>query len=219
MQISVIPEPVPGTVQVNFQPAASAVPAGYLPDDGAAFGDRGNGQYYGWVAANDKARERNASSDARLDTLNHFENGGVQTWQIALANGDYDLFIACGDPSFSNSINSLDVEGILVSDPDGNDNLDEYALTVTVADGVLDITQAASGDNAKIAYIHIIPSGGGVTRGVSIQVTPLPFGVWSVERVGSADSDLLDGDGANFTGLDPTATHDFDFVNVPADGG
>ena len=218
--ITVSATPVPGEVQINFQPTTSAVPAGYLVDDGAAFGDRGNGQTYGWVgSANDKARERNVASDQRLDTLNHFENGGVRNWQIALANGDYDLFIACGDPKFADSLNSLEVEGTLLSDPDGTDNLDEFTLTVTISDGVLDITQAASGNNAKISYIHVTPSGGGVTRGVSIMVSPLPSGVWSVVRDDAADSDVLDGAGANFTGMEAGVDHWFDFVEMPAGGG
>ena len=218
--ITVVPEPVPGTVQINFQPADSAVPAGYLVDDGAVFGDRGNGQVYGWVgSANDKARERDVDSDQRLDTLNHFENSGVRSWQIALANGNYDLVVQCGDPKFTDSTNSLSIEGVVVSDPDGPDNFDQHILSVSISDGTLDITQDASGNNAKIAYVHIVPSGGGAARGVTIAVSPLPAGVWSVLRDDAADSDLLDGDGASFTGLDAGIDHMFAFIEVPAGGG
>jgi hypothetical protein len=33
---------------IDFQPASSTVAAGYLEDDGALFGNRGNGLSYGW---------------------------------------------------------------------------------------------------------------------------------------------------------------------------
>ena len=218
--ITVLPEPVAGAVKINFQPAASEVPLGYLVDDGAAFGDRGNGHAYGWVgSANDMTRERNADSDQRIDTLNHFENGSVRSWQIALANGSYDLVLHCGDPKYTDSTNSLVVEGVTVTDPDGADNADQYVLSVTVADGTLDITQAASGNNAKIAYIDIVPANGGGGRAVTLTVTPLPSGIWSVELNDGSDSDVLDDDGVVFSGLDVTASHDFSFVEQPAAGG
>ena len=35
-------------VTINFQPAASAVPGGTIPDGGAVYADRGNGYAYGW---------------------------------------------------------------------------------------------------------------------------------------------------------------------------
>src|SRR5688500_2139422 len=57
-------------VNVNFQPATAAVPAGYLADSGATFGNRGNGWNYGWDIDNTAgARERNKHADQRYDTL------------------------------------------------------------------------------------------------------------------------------------------------------
>src|SRR4051812_41836662 len=35
-------------LDVNFQPASSVTPQGYVADSGATFGDRGNGSSYGW---------------------------------------------------------------------------------------------------------------------------------------------------------------------------
>ena len=46
------PASAPAPVRVNFQTASAAVPSGYLPDAGLAFGDRGNGQSYGWNVDN-----------------------------------------------------------------------------------------------------------------------------------------------------------------------
>ena len=68
-------------VNVNFQPAASAAPAGYVVDGGEAFAARPNGFSYGWDAANTGgARERNIHADQRYDTLNHTQAYGSRTW-------------------------------------------------------------------------------------------------------------------------------------------
>jgi glucose/arabinose dehydrogenase len=49
------------SVNINFQPAGVPVPAGYLADTGAVFGNRGNGQSYGWNADNTALKlDRNA---------------------------------------------------------------------------------------------------------------------------------------------------------------
>ena len=59
-------------VHVNFQPAASAVPSGYLADSGLVYGDRGNGFTYGWDAANTTStRDRNVLADQRYDTFEY----------------------------------------------------------------------------------------------------------------------------------------------------
>ena len=48
------------TLRVNFQSNGAQIPDGYLPDYGAAFGDRGNGWSYGWDVDNTaNARDRN----------------------------------------------------------------------------------------------------------------------------------------------------------------
>src|SRR5687767_2674805 len=55
-------------VNVNFQPAASAVPSGYLVDSGQVFGLRSNGATYGWDLDNTTStRDRNKLVDQRYD--------------------------------------------------------------------------------------------------------------------------------------------------------
>jgi hypothetical protein len=158
------------TVKINFQLQGAPVPAGYLPDYGQVFGDRGNGWSYGWsMDVTGAARDRNNASapDQRYDTLIHFQLSGTspdKIWEIALENGTYDLFLVCGDPSNADSINTLDVEGTVVTDPDGPDSYDEYTVTVTVRDGRLTIKQAPDPrvTYAKICFIDItlaIPPG------------------------------------------------------------
>ncbi len=149
-------------VKINFQTATAQVPDGYLADTGVVFGDRGNGFSYGWdLDATGGTRERNnaASQDKRYDTLNHMLRAapdGPRFWEIAVPAGVYNLFIVCGDPSHTDQTNTLDVEGILVVDPDGQDNFDEYMLeNVSVTDGRLTIKTAEGAANAKICFIDI----------------------------------------------------------------
>lgn len=159
-----LPAPQPDAncnIKINFEAAGSddPTPAGYLADTGDVFGDRGNGQSYGWDQDCFKTRDRDAHADERYDSINHMEHSNVDRyWEIALPAGRYDLFIVCGDPSNTDSDNDLWVEGIIVSDDDGQgDHFEEYTLTVDVADGALTIGPAIGSHNAKIAFLHITP--------------------------------------------------------------
>jgi len=143
------------SVNINFQPSGSDIPAGYLPDYGYAYGDRGNGYTYGWEYANYETRDRGSHPDQRYDTLNHLQKTTDEVWEIELPNGEYNLFVVCGDPTATNQTNSFDFEGVIRNDPDGEDNFDEYALGVTVTDGRLTVRPAPGASNAKICFIDI----------------------------------------------------------------
>ena len=85
---------------INFQPASSQVPAGYLVDSGAIFGPRGNGLSYGWNSnISSRVFERNVNADRSLDTLAVMRTG--DTWEIDIPNGFYEVFFWYGDPSNS----------------------------------------------------------------------------------------------------------------------
>ncbi len=149
------PDPV-STVKVNFQPPSTSVPSGYLADNGAAYGSRGNGQSYGWVGGSNTAtRLRSGSNDQRLKTLNHLQDEGNKTWEIALANGEYDVKLVCGDAQYSDQINNIDLEGNQLTDQDGESNFDIFNERVTVADGKLTIKPGTGASNAKVCYIDI----------------------------------------------------------------
>jgi hypothetical protein len=144
---------VPTTeVNVNFQTSGAPIPAGYLPDGGSTYADRGNGFFYGWSSnAAGGARDRNSHADQRYDTLNHMNQ---LTWEIGLPNGSYDVHAVFGDPSHTDSDNDVSIEGTDIIDPDGGDNFDEYDVTVTVNDGRLTITPLV-GSYVKISFIEI----------------------------------------------------------------
>ena len=146
---------------VNFQPASSPAPAGYLVDAGAVFGDRGNGSSYGWDIDNARfARDRNSpvSPDQRYDTLNQMKRlGGGTTWDIAVPNGTYEVRLVAGDAAAYDSIYAINVEGVLAlsGKPSSSVRWFTGTTTVTVADGRLTVTNAPGSFNNKICFIEI----------------------------------------------------------------
>ncbi|HAT09221.1 MAG TPA: hypothetical protein DCS97_01180, partial [Planctomycetes bacterium] len=152
--------------KINFQPAAAAPFAGYQVDDGSVYGDRGNGSTYGWATVNTaNTRDRNAATsiDQRYDTLNHLQKTTGQGWSLAVPNGTYEVHLVCGDPSYTDTVNTIAIEGSVSTDPDGQDNFDEYTVQVTVSDGRLNIAPGTGAINAKLSFIEVslVPTAGG----------------------------------------------------------
>ena len=149
-------------IKINFQSAGAPIPEGYLPDYGNIFADRGNGWSYGWDKnLGSDARDRNSGNapDQRYDTINHLQKGAPAVWEIQLPNGSYNLFMVWGDPSYTDQTSNIDVEGMILTDPDGpvgnGFDFDEFTVTVEVTDGRLTITTSEGADNAKICFLDI----------------------------------------------------------------
>ncbi len=144
------------TIKVNFQPASTDSPAGYLVDGGLVFGDRGNGYSYGWASANVTAVDRNssASADQRYDTMVNLPAGGA--WEIALPNGQYSVKLVCGDAG-STGTYKVNIETVPVVDAQTS-NLKrwiEQSIAVVVSDGRLTISGAPGCSRAKICFVEI----------------------------------------------------------------
>ena len=149
-------------VDINFQLDTAPVPAGYLPDGGDVFGDRGNGWDYGWSTDHtDLSRDRNINADQRLDTLLQFHLG--QNWEIALPNGDYVVTASIGDAEFV-STHTLNVEGAnyWTSLPLNPNEFAVQSQLVVISDGRLTLDMGAAGEKAtRINYLQITASGSG----------------------------------------------------------
>jgi hypothetical protein len=148
-------------VKVNFQTNSSTLFAGYLPDYGLVFGDRGNGFSYGWDINNvPNSRYRNSpnSFDLRYDTFNHLQKpGGGTTWEIAVPNGLYQVRAVSGDATAFDGTFRLNVEGSLIVDgaPSITSRWVEGIGTIAVNDGRLTVGNAAGSVNNKICFIEI----------------------------------------------------------------
>ena len=77
------------------------------------FGNRGNGQSYGWnLSSGAFARDRNnVATDQQHDTFNHTQLYGVRVWELAVPNGSYRVHIVAGAPNFFDSTYQYNVEG------------------------------------------------------------------------------------------------------------
>jgi hypothetical protein len=163
------------SVSVNFQPAASPVPAGYVADSGQAFGARGNGYSYGWNADNSaNVRDRASGvADHRLDTLAMMQpdGAGAFSWEIAVpAPGTYRVHVVSGDPAFPTATVRINAYGQSVinrsTDP-LHPWVDGWAY-VSVNDGRLTLSPGASAFNTKIDSVEI-------TDNLNAPITPLAF--------------------------------------------
>jgi len=203
------------SIKINFQPRGRPIPAGYLPDYGEVFGDRGNSYSYGWDRdITGDARDRNVRTDQRYDTLVQFYEGGVpKTWEIALPNGGYTLFIACGDPMYNDQINTIDVEGIVVTDLNGRSYTDEYNVTALLSDGRLTIKPAPGGSKCKLMFLHIdrivipkaynpVPADKAVlpSTSASLSWTPGDYAASHNVYIGDGFDDVNEGSGDTFKG-------------------
>lgn len=170
------------TIKINFQPAKSPVPAGYLVDSGSAYGNRGNGYSYGWNKSNTGgAHDQNSSlsPDQRYDTFVQLQKtGGGSVWEIALPNGNYSVFAVAGDPLAFNSVYRINAEGVLTvsGTPTSASRWVSGTKTVTVSDGRLTIGNGSGASNNKICFIEITPVAVGALQAAALRSVALPVG-------------------------------------------
>lgn len=173
-------------VRINFQASSNVLAGnGYLADLGLAFGDQGGGLRYGWDAdntANMRIRNNVGSPDFRYDSLALLQkNGANRSWEISVPAGLYEVHLVAGDPNFTDSAYSFNLEGtqVLSGTPANNVRWFERTVVVAVSDGRLTLSNGAGAVNNKIAYIDIKPAGLGATQGpitgvVPVSLKPLP---------------------------------------------
>ncbi|WP_447969512.1 hypothetical protein [Nitrospira sp. M1] len=155
------PPPKGSAVAINFQPGSAAVPAGFIKDDGAVFNaSRG----YGW-STRVNTHDRNYLNDQSRDTFIHFDTGNAVTWQYTLANGQYLISLASGDPSYVQGPHHIVVEGQTVINnvtTQVNEFLTITDFPVTVNDGNLTIQLTRNGGKTKtiLNFVRISPAGG-----------------------------------------------------------
>lgn len=154
--------PSEGGLAINFGPAEAEPVAGYLADTGLPYGDRGNGQTYGWsndVSGSSRNRLGGVFPDVRYETLCQMQKSGNAVWEIALANGTYAVTVTMGDASFSDSVYVLDAEGVnlITGTPDYAERWKQGTAEVTVTDGKLTLSSGVGAQNNKICFVHIEP--------------------------------------------------------------
>ena len=169
-------------IKVNFSPDNSATPNEFITDSGAGYSSE---QGYGWITQNsldsdnpipidinNNTRDRESNSDLLEDTLIHLQYPDnlvsplAQTsvkipaaWEYDLANGSYYVTVGVGDPDFTDSSHTVNIEGeSAISDfvPTEDSLFAEATTLVEVTDGRLTI-DAVGGDNTKLTFLEIVP--------------------------------------------------------------
>jgi len=138
-------------INVNFQPAGVASPAGYLSDSGLTYGNRA-GYSYGWDKdlSGFAVQRKNASSpDVRYDTSIMLLKDA--TWEVAVPNGMYNVKIVAGGNSATLKSQKFAVEGVPTTQAKVGQYLEE-TVTVVVTDGRLTINASAG---SSICFIQI----------------------------------------------------------------
>ena len=157
--VPTFPDVPAGQIQINFQ-KTSATLNGYLIDNGSVYADRGNGYSYGWNAnLTANTRERNAIADKRFDTFMQLQSTANSSWSIALPNQWYKVSLVSGDPSYTDSYDKIEANGVVVIDfqPGTANKYGVGTAYVKVTNGVLVVKPSANATNAKLDFIHITP--------------------------------------------------------------
>ncbi|MDX2302074.1 MAG: malectin domain-containing carbohydrate-binding protein [Microscillaceae bacterium] len=161
---------------VNFQRhtvSPFTQPTGFISDNGLAYGTSGSpsNPARGWLnptnntaLKNDRYTNTNItnalSDDEKLNrTWNYLNNpiDGFFKWEMAIANGTYNVLISVGDPAEATGIHRVNIEGVnAVEDFIPTDNVRQKLgmVTVTVADGRLTLDAGEGGNFTKLNYVR-----------------------------------------------------------------
>lgn len=133
--------PIDSTVineSINFQPAGSAIPSGFVADSGADY-DTNRG--YGWISTGAYGagdRNNSASPDQSYDTVILAKS--TAKWEMAVPNGSYTVTVCVGDPTYYYTSHYVSIEGTTFIEGESLSAANrwiERTKTVTISDGKL----------------------------------------------------------------------------------
>ena len=164
--------------RINFGPeGVDGIPEDYVTDFGEAY-DETRG--YGWITQDSvnssdptplditgNVRGRNLLDDRLSDSLIHLQYpeyadapGAERTpaaWEYDLLNGQYEVTVGVGDPLFTDSSHTVNIEGVEAIPsfvPSSGELFTTATEVVEVTDGRLTI-DAIGGENTKLNFIEI----------------------------------------------------------------
>jgi hypothetical protein len=154
--------PMQQPLHIDFQPSGIETAAGYVPDVGDTFGERGGGLSFGWSSARgEMARYIEppiAGLDVKLWTAVEMAADQAGTWEVALPNGAYQIAVVAGGPG-AVTVQSVSAEGaaLVFGLPTDYAPWVKGAAKVTVLDGKLTLTNTAGTAGNWLCYVDIAP--------------------------------------------------------------
>ena len=151
------------SASTSSRPAAP-VPAGYLPTPGSSFGNRGNGQSYGWTVDNTRADARSQRGELARSALRHADapaEAGQPRRRLGDCRAERQLLRADRRRATRTNFDSVfrtTAEGVLVvsGTPTTSARWIEGTATVTVTDGRLTLRSGAGASNNKICFVEVV---------------------------------------------------------------
>jgi hypothetical protein len=117
---------------------------------------------YGWFGniINQPGQRRDpwgSETDERKRTYIYDDYGRVNTFEFALPNGEYEVFLCVGTPRNRYSHNNVKIEGIAFVNDEQNNYFIERSKTVTVSDSSLTVEIGLTGmdEYTMLNYMHI----------------------------------------------------------------
>ena len=152
---------------VNFQPEASPVPAGFVPDAGRVYNaTRG----YGWLDnslfSQNQSADRNLVADQSLDTFVYTKPNQLKSWQLPLPNGDYQVAVSVGDAEFAVGPQEIVAEGQVLIDnvhTGGPGVFYQTAICAHVTDGFLTLDVGGLSGFTCFDWVRIVGTSCGST--------------------------------------------------------
>ncbi len=122
--------------RINFQSYRSwEIPEGYEKDTGEVYSEQ---RGYGWNLRLRSIMDYGMVGDKRQDTVAWVYRG--YKWELSLPNGEYEVTLGVGDPRFSISGQSVNVEGNVLTFNTMRGQFKEEKIRVTVNDGRLTLS-------------------------------------------------------------------------------
>jgi hypothetical protein len=142
---------------INFQPADSEVPEGFLVDSNETFNMT---KGYGWIIGLGSNtlfdQDSSVSPDQSYDTMTN-STITEATWELALpASGTYHVTLCMGDPRNSYGTMKAQVEGVSIIDDrlSSSQRWIEKSADISVNDGRLTLTFTGT-DRVQVCWIKI----------------------------------------------------------------
>ncbi|MFP4157194.1 MAG: immunoglobulin domain-containing protein, partial [Opitutales bacterium] len=156
--------------RINFQTGSIPAPQGWLADLGGLYGDRGNGESYGWLEEPHAMRQRfNLENPAPSVMHDGLAIPDGAEWEMDVPNGLYRVRLVAGDPDstdqrqafslnenfFFNETTTPDEAVFDHVTPTPDDRWVDRTMTVAVWEGKLRLAPSDLAPDAKVAFLEI----------------------------------------------------------------